>query len=734
MGVLINLVNGISIASVFYSVFIVFMTYLTFMIWKRQYGKAAVNCWFCNTDCLVLYRLKNNWTCRHCQQYNGFTKCGDYNEKIPQMHDETMNTGNFRAKQPTALIEQQLKLCKRCSRNQHLKVRQLSQFEPIIEGNFNAEAKEFEKKLDKLYALCEKCQNATDHHIKMQDTILRGSMTAVKHKESIISKSESSLRSPNFKVINRITVSAIGRLIWAVIFTLACFYSWHKMNKIVSDIFTLSLWSFAKPAYEKDVEGMLVIPGCIFCVFARRLKQSNQKFKCEVLCTVLWFACLIAMFLPCKQVSISKTFKDVITEATRLDKADKNMTVLSTSNEDLAVSVRNAVIQIVLHCVLSFSLMLSSAVSFYYKAFCKSPPAVIKTAYGLMAKKMSCNNNKVIKTDPSNLDVSMYSDCSLPSDDDDGAPKAKRHHLNEETADPDLNGSLIALNLQDGNECDRSTSTSFKKPSSIFPGGQLPSTLHTPPPSRSSSLLSLSSQQSGFTSRRITTNCANQLTGMDMSRPHHNVPFQSYKTSTVIGRSTFNQSTSTVNGHRSVASLPAMSWQKSSRLLNTTASAVGNTRILNTAQAKRPLISPARLQWHNVGQRKTTSNWSEPSQDVLENSWEQKSDPDISAFDSISQVGEQNFPELSDDEEGKNLQTPRQRRLAESFDSSSPKSAISNLTSVTMRSVEEVENSRVCRWFLVACLLINLVLVILLVFEVKEIRELEKWKASRPSL
>ena len=221
---------------------------------------------------------------------------------------------------------------------------------------------------------------------------------------------------------------------------------------------------------------------------------------------------------------------------------------------------------------------------------------------------------------------------------------------------------------------------------------------------------------------------------MDMSRPHHNVPFQSYKTSTVIGRSTFNQSTSTVNGHRSVASLPAMSWQKSSRLLNTTASAVGNTRILNTAQAKRPLISPARLQWHNVGQRKTTSNWSEPSQDVLENSWEQKSDPDISAVDSISQVGEQNFPELSDDEEGKNLQTPRQRRLADSFDSSSPKSAISNLTSVTMRSVEEVENSRVCRWFLVACLLINLVLVILLVFEVKEIRELEKWKASRPSL
>ena len=45
-----------------------------------------LNCWFCNTDNMVNVKEKEEWYCKKCDQYNGFTRSGDYNKEIAEMY------------------------------------------------------------------------------------------------------------------------------------------------------------------------------------------------------------------------------------------------------------------------------------------------------------------------------------------------------------------------------------------------------------------------------------------------------------------------------------------------------------------------------------------------------------------------------------------------------------------------------------------------------------------------
>lgn len=48
------------------------MTGRQFVVFCRK--PVIVNCWFCNENSEVPRRMRNSWTCKYCQQYNGFTK------------------------------------------------------------------------------------------------------------------------------------------------------------------------------------------------------------------------------------------------------------------------------------------------------------------------------------------------------------------------------------------------------------------------------------------------------------------------------------------------------------------------------------------------------------------------------------------------------------------------------------------------------------------------------------
>lgn len=79
-------------------------TYLTYLILptaiillikvyqKYSKSKKQVNCWFCNKNQeLKPNQHKNNFTCIYCEQYNGFTKDGDYNVVLAKQHYASLN-------------------------------------------------------------------------------------------------------------------------------------------------------------------------------------------------------------------------------------------------------------------------------------------------------------------------------------------------------------------------------------------------------------------------------------------------------------------------------------------------------------------------------------------------------------------------------------------------------------------------------------------------------------------
>uniref|UniRef100_T1I2E3 Ima1_N domain-containing protein n=1 Tax=Rhodnius prolixus TaxID=13249 RepID=T1I2E3_RHOPR len=114
-----------------------------FFLWLRNNLPKSVQCWFCHSKTKVDYRFANNWYCSNCDQYNGFTKDGDYNRLIDNHYEEKLNftiTSEGRTKdawKPTN------RLCEKCNRNQELKVQQLASFVPLNEKNYDIEIEHY---------------------------------------------------------------------------------------------------------------------------------------------------------------------------------------------------------------------------------------------------------------------------------------------------------------------------------------------------------------------------------------------------------------------------------------------------------------------------------------------------------------------------------------------------------------------------------------------------------------
>ncbi|CAD1480191.1 unnamed protein product, partial [Heterotrigona itama] len=130
-----------------------------------------VNCWFCNKNAKIWRQQLNWWMCPYCEQYNGFSKNGDYAYSIPEQYKTpshemkrycTINQGTTINKGANN------GLCKQCNMKENLKVSKLSNYIPKNERNYEYEIKKFKDSLEQQYPLCAKCKSIVNSVLHKQ--------------------------------------------------------------------------------------------------------------------------------------------------------------------------------------------------------------------------------------------------------------------------------------------------------------------------------------------------------------------------------------------------------------------------------------------------------------------------------------------------------------------------------------------------------------------------------------
>ena len=664
---------------------------LLYFLWKNIFGKENVNCWFCNVDSIVLHKLKNKWTCSHCHQYNGFDKHGNYNKILPEMFDEKLNT-KYVAQQSLKKendVHPRAKLCDKCSRNQILKYKQLAQFKPIIESNFSLEVEAFERKLDRLYSLCSSCQESSRRYIKWQDTILRGRMMTQRQKLEKQQNRPSLDHAVVTPIINLKRNKAIAVLFQVLMFMFALSHALVVVQGCVENGVKFAIFpsSFYEVKLFSNFSGLLLTNGLALSVMILYLK-SLPFSKSGSFYLFLW---LISSALFAFEPSNDST--NYVDDLIQFYSNKANQQYLKSNNFGPVIV---SMIRVMLQLFFCFVLLISCCFNIFR---CVLLSVKIENS----TLQLKNQNDDVKESDVASDDFCPKLGEELYSDDNKSIIDDNEKNDDDQltVANSGLNGSLNALKLQDKQELN-ALFQNFKNPNDVFGVGSLPSALHTPPPSRSSSLLSLASHTSA--SSGIGPRLGSSYSTVHFARPSTELPFQRFKTNSAIA-----------------------TWNQSSKLLKPSFRSGFRAGVNVRNNLHKPLISPAKLNRFS----KIQDSFHSQALGGRKNIYRTDSDHDVSVFDSVSQCGDGGYPELSDDEELP--QTPTYEKQEYNSNSSSPKSTISNITSITMKSVAEVENSRVCRWILAVCLLVNLVLVILLVLEVKEMREMEQWK-SRNSL
>lgn len=152
--------------SIFSSVAGISIVFIVKHVFRKRFP-ARVTCWFCGKKSKVPYEYKNCWDCPSCEQYNGFDKDGNYNKPIPSQYDERLN-------HPITCDKDEFLgghdiLCARCSQNQLLKIKQLANFVPYNEKNFDYEVDAFKQHLEKVYRLCLPCEIKVQRELEIQN-------------------------------------------------------------------------------------------------------------------------------------------------------------------------------------------------------------------------------------------------------------------------------------------------------------------------------------------------------------------------------------------------------------------------------------------------------------------------------------------------------------------------------------------------------------------------------------
>ena len=621
---------------------------------KFLFSTRKVNCWFCNTDTTVKFSDRNSWTCKNCDQYNGFDKNGDYNKEISAMYDHDLNKKEFSAAKGKSnkIFSNTSQLCDICSRNQLLKVKQISKFEPMVESNFNEEFESFVKKLDEdLYALCKSCKKNVSKHVKTQDTILKGCSKSymIQQKANMLQNRKTASNTCNSQ-------SNFCENITSYLFYISI------MNVILSVLdYILLVNKFSSLLWTEQISQFLLYFGVILSLLL--IIKATTISKWHYFAFFIWSS--TACFSVCNQFYMSFNLIDL-----------SNLGSLKEMISD--------------HKFLSYFVV--STPFFHFIKLLTPKILLVLSSFNAYAqtkkvKQDQINSNLIGQgTRYNKIDDIPTNRFSDDEDDDDVTYSSRKKLLSS----AGLNGSLNALNIND-EEGDRNTL--FKHPLSRSNENILGSLNYTPPPSRSSSVLSLDIQSGG-------------------SKYFSLAPKTIYSNDKMSNR---------------LGNLSKVSCQRPSQShLNSTEGSLYYSVSNKTFSQSKSLITPAKLKIRNMVHPKKSDahkafiNPVAPSY-ISRGGWERKIEGDVTINDSVSQAGCRTRHDLGENYENRTVN----RSPFIPKPSSPAKSIISSITSFTSNSVRKVEESRFCRWIMIILVVLNFVLVLLLAVDVRKIRDLE---------
>ncbi|XP_011066127.1 PREDICTED: uncharacterized protein LOC105153145 [Acromyrmex echinatior] len=239
-------------AAMFAPVLLMFAMFLTMFYKLRARWPVKVNCWFCNENTKVWRQHLNWWLCPWCEQYNGFSKNGDYAYDIPEQYVTSKRHTRYcrLSEDSDSRHVPKDSLCTCCNKREGLKLSELANFEPKSEKLFNTELKIFKEYLEARYPLCNSCKLTVRDVLRRQAVwLIRYKMLFFRRKpfETLVSNAKKS--ETVFRVISTILVSMAmynHDFIWLPISGLffhlcACWSS--SMRKKNSDVLLIFLWS-----------------------------------------------------------------------------------------------------------------------------------------------------------------------------------------------------------------------------------------------------------------------------------------------------------------------------------------------------------------------------------------------------------------------------------------------------------------------------------------------------------
>ncbi|XP_034176199.2 uncharacterized protein LOC117602379 isoform X2 [Osmia lignaria lignaria] len=157
--------NFLCIFSIILLIFVTIITVVQKLKWPVK-----VNCWFCNNNTKIWRQQLNWWMCPHCEQYNGFSKNGDYTYNIPEQYKTSDEIKRYCTVNQDTSIKKVAKndLCTQCNVNESLKLAKLSDYIPKSERNYEHEIKQYRNILEQQYPLCAKCKTIVHRVLSKQ--------------------------------------------------------------------------------------------------------------------------------------------------------------------------------------------------------------------------------------------------------------------------------------------------------------------------------------------------------------------------------------------------------------------------------------------------------------------------------------------------------------------------------------------------------------------------------------
>ncbi|XP_047528036.1 transmembrane protein 201 [Vanessa atalanta] len=255
-----------------------------------------VNCWFCNRNFWVKFTDRNCWTCPKCEQYNGFTKDGDYNKVLS-------TSSEYVSKSPKLFQRSPPKngLCKMCNINQQLKVTQLANFVPMNESRYDDEIDMYRTQLEKAYKLCSSCKKVLQMKLHKEKETLLGTKLLEKR---MVEKSDIKRSKQNELIKNIInTTSRLIAGILVVLVAIECYENASKHRNLSNTVYNIKVifYSFIEriisivkmktlltfPSLEKqftDINNAIDID--IFTSFNSGLNDLTQKSLGSFVCFI----------------------------------------------------------------------------------------------------------------------------------------------------------------------------------------------------------------------------------------------------------------------------------------------------------------------------------------------------------------------------------------------------------------------------------------------------------------